>query len=233
MCGRFSLISSEELIKKIFCLNRAPLQRRFNIAPSQDAPVIRVSHDGEGREMVWMRWGLIPPWAKDPSIGSRMINAKSETLFDKPSFRKAARTRRCLIPADGFFEWRKENNGKQPYYIHLDDESPFAMAGLWEAWQAEDGALLETFTIITTDANELIQPIHDRMPAILSPEACNAWLDPNQNNPETLQSLLQPYDPKKMALRPVSKTVNNPRNDDPSCIEAIEENLSSGEPLLF
>ncbi|MBN2328715.1 MAG: SOS response-associated peptidase [Candidatus Omnitrophica bacterium] len=233
MCGRFSLISSEELIKKIFRLNRAPLQRRFNIAPSQDAPVIRITHDCGDREMVWMRWGLVPSWAKDPSIGSRMINAKSETLFDKPSFRKAARVRRCLIPADGFFEWKKEKNAKQPYYIHLRDESPFAMAGLWEVWKAEDGGLLETCTIITTDANELILPIHNRMPAILPAEACGVWLDPDRQDPETLQPLLRPYDAHEMALRPVSRAVNNPRNDDPSCIEAIEENPSNGDPLLF
>ena len=219
MCGRFSLISSEELIKRIFRLNRAPVQLRFNIAPSQDVPVIRITHENQEREMIDMRWGLIPSWAKDSAIGNRTINAKSETLFEKPSFRKAARLRRCLIPSDGFYEWKKEGKTKQPYFIYMKDRQPFAFAGLWETWKQENETPIHSFTIVTTQANPLIESIHTRMPVIVPPDCHDAWLDPNEQSPERIASLLHPFPEEKMALHTVSASVNNPRFDAPECIQ--------------
>jgi putative SOS response-associated peptidase YedK len=231
MCGRFSLISSEELIRRIFRLNRAPLRSRYNIAPSQDAPVIHIKYETGEREWTAMRWGLIPPWAKDISFGSRAINAQGETLFEKPAFRQAAKKRRALIPTNGFFEWEKKGNSKQPYYIYLRDQQPFAFAGLWESWQGDSETPMLSFTIITTQANELMAPIHSRMPVILSPADYERWLDPENQSSDNLAPLLHPYPPDEMALHPVGATVNNARNDVPACIEPIA--LPNMEDLLF
>lgn len=220
VCGRFSLISSEELIRRIFRINRAPVQMRFNIAPSQEAPVIHIKYGDDLRELTNMRWGLVPSWAKDKSIGNRLINAQCEGLFEKPSFRKAAIVRRCLVPADGFFEWKKEGKSKQPYYIHMKDKMPFAFAGLWETWtdESEETPLL-SFTVITTEPNDLVKPIHNRMPVILAPDCYDQWLDPDNQSPEFITPLLRPYNAEEMALYPVGAVVNNPRNDCPECIE--------------
>ena len=174
---------------------------------------------GEGRELALLRWGLVPSWAKDPSIGNRMINARAETVATKPSYRAAFKRRRCLVPADGYYEWKKTGKAKQPYLIRLQDERPFAMAGLWESWQDAGGAALQTFTIITTEANEATCDIHNRMPVILSPGDYPLWLDPEFERAEQLQELLQPYDSHAMRLDPVSTYVNSPRNDSPECIE--------------
>ncbi len=223
MCGRFSLISSEELIKRIFRLNRAPVQLRFNIAPSQKVPVIRITHNTLEREMVDMRWGLIPSWAKDIAIGNQLINARSETLFEKPAFRSAVKKRRCLIPTDGFFEWKKEGKKKQPYYIYLKDRQPFGIAGLWESWEGKDEETILSFTIITTEANELIRPLHERMPVIVPNEKQDSWLDTQQQSPDLIRSSLVPFPAQEMALHQVGDWVNNPRNDIPACIEPISE----------
>jgi putative SOS response-associated peptidase YedK len=161
----------------------------------------------------------VPSWAKDISIGSRMINARSESLPDKPAFRKAVRFRRCIVPASGFFEWKPEGSHKVPYYIRLSNGTPMGLAGVWEAWKTPEGSFLETFTILTTLANPLISPIHDRMPVILHPDAYGLWLDKDANNPEQLQSLYPPYPADLMTLYPVSTLVNSPRNDNPACIE--------------
>jgi putative SOS response-associated peptidase YedK len=173
-----------------------------------------------------LSWGLIPAWAKDPAMGRRMINARAETVAEKPAFRSAFRRRRCLIAADGYYEWRKTGKTKQPYYIRLKDERLFAFAGLWESWTGpdhSDSQPLETCTIITTRANELSQPIHDRMPAILRESDYDLWLDPAEQDRDRLTPLLEPYDSDLMIADPVSTLVNNPRNDKPGCIEIQKE----------
>ncbi len=231
MCGRFSLISSEELIKRIFRLNRAPVQVRFNIAPSQNISVIRNHPSTQDRELVPMRWGLIPSWAKDMKIGNRMINAKSETVFEKPAFRNAIKRRRCLIPADGFFEWKKLKKGKQPYYISLENHEPFAFAGIWESWKSDPQTTIESCTILTTSANELIQPLHERMPVIIPIPDHPIWLDPERQSAEEQMSLFHPFPAEEMTMYPVGDWVNHVGNDIPDCIESVQEKMD--DLLLF
>lgn len=193
---------------------------RYNVAPTQDVPVVRAVGGG-GRELATPRWGLVPPWAKEASFGAKLINARAETVDRLPSFRAAFRRRRCLVAADGFYEWRKTEKGpKQPYLIELADGQPFAFAGLWERWEkSPDGRPLETCTIITTEANPLLRPIHDRMPAILAPASQDAWLDWEGFDVERAKALLNPYPAEAMAAHPVSPRVNDVKNDDPACIE--------------
>ena len=219
MCGRFTLHSRLNLLLQQFALQAGPdWAPRYNIAPTQSVPIVRLSAADGKREMTLMRWGLVPSWAKDISIGNRMINARAETVATKPSFRAAFKRRRCLVPADGYYEWQKTVTGKQPYYIHLRDDTPFAMAGLWESWHADQEDTLDTFTIITTDANRATCHIHDRMPVILDPDDYPLWLDPEFEGREALQTLLRPYESDELQLDPVSTHVNSPRNDDPQCI---------------
>ena len=205
------------------------LPLRFNIAPTQPIAAVRQLGPGEPRQLDALRWGLIPSWAKDPAIGNRMINARAETLAEKPAYRAAYRQRRCLVLADGFYEWQKTASGKQPYYIRLADDRPFAFAGLWERWQdktLKDAPVLESCTIITTDANQLVQPIHDRMPVILAPEDYEQWLDPSLDAAEQLAPLLRSYPAEKMTAYPVSSLVNRPTNDSPECIQPQQEQRS-------
>jgi putative SOS response-associated peptidase YedK len=207
-----------ELVE-IFALLRTPeLEPRYNIAPTQ--PVAAVRPASGGRELSFLRWGLVPSWADDPGIGSRMINARADTVATKPSFRNAFRQRRCLIPASGFYEWKKTGDAtKQPYHICLRNDQPFAFAGLWERWEKGDGPAIESCTIITTEANELLAKVHDRMPVILRPEDYDRWLDPRQRDRTELESLLAPYPPDEMKFYPISKLVNNPRNETAACLE--------------
>jgi len=168
-------------------------------------------------------WGLIPSWAKDPSIGNRMINARSETLAEKPSFKAAYKRRRCLVLADGFYEWRKNpDKSKTPMYVQLESRDPFAFAGLWESWHSPDGDHVLSCTIITTQPNDFVRKIHNRMPVILPRRAYEQWLDPDEQKPDRLQPLLAPYPAEEMTAYPVSTTVNNPRNETPECIEPVE-----------
>jgi len=208
-----------------FELNVDPqLPLRFNIAPTQDVAVVRLAKAGGGRELLTMHWGLIPSWAKDPKIGNRMINARAESVAEKPSFRAAFRRRRCLVPADGYYEWQKTTGrSKQPYLFHRRDDGPFAFAGLWEHWEKGQGPL-QSCTIITTEANDLARPIHDRMPVILSPGDYDAWLDPSNGGGEPLLALLAPYEGDDLVAEPVSTYVNKPTNDDPRCV-AVEREL--------
>jgi putative SOS response-associated peptidase YedK len=226
MCGRFTLRASTETLVEHFMLDESqPIAPRYNIAPSQPVAVVRQPPDAGERTLTLIRWGLIPFWAKDPAIGNRLINARAETVAEKPAFRKAFQQRRCLIAADGYYEWRKTSGGKQPYYFRLKSEEPFAFAGLWESWTAADsgGEPLETCVIITTRANELSLPIHERMPAILQEADYDAWLDPAAKDRRQLAPLLEPYDSASMIADPVSTLVNNPRNDEPGCIRIQHE----------
>ncbi len=207
-----------EAVGRLFEVAERPnLPPRYNIAPSQEAPVVRADAAG-GRVLAPMRWGLIPSWAKEAKIGYRMINARAETVAEKPAFRSALRHRRCLVPADGFYEWRKLGTVKQPYRITRADGAPFAFAGLWERWRAPDGGLIDSFTIITTAANELLRPIHDRMPVILDPADHGPWLDTDGVAPAEAARRLVACADAKLAAVAVSTRVNSPKNDDPACI---------------
>jgi putative SOS response-associated peptidase YedK len=217
MCGRFTLTTNLGTIAKRFGVARflEEVGARYNIAPTQT--VIVVNDDGT-RFLTEMRWGLIPSWAKDPAIGNRMINARAETVATKPAFRVALRKRRCLIPADGFYEWQQQGRRKQPVYITLKAREPFSFAGLWETWTAPDGEAIKTCTIITTEANALLKSIHDRMPVILTRDAERVWLDPTVQDPARLLPLLVPYPADEMETYPVSTKVNNPAHDGPECV---------------
>lgn len=222
MCGRFTLTQSPERIADLFELEALPqFVAGFNIAPTQPVPVIRCGPAAQ-RQFDYLYWGFVPSWAKDPSIGARMINARSETVAEKPAFRTAFKRRRCLVLADGFYEWQKVGSKKQPYYFHLLDHQPFGFAGLWDYWHGPDGSELESCTILTTAANALMQPIHDRMPVILPPEAYTTWLDPASQTAPPLLPLLRPYPESQMQSYPVSLAVNHPRYDHPDCILPLE-----------
>jgi putative SOS response-associated peptidase YedK len=218
MCGRYTLHADTEKIIRRFLLDRPdiPLFPRYNIAPTQLVAVVR-GESGK-RELVSMKWGLVPSWADDPSIGNRMINARAETLGEKPAFRGAFKHRRCLVLADGFYEWRRDKGGKTPMFIRRKDGDPFAFAGLWERWTSkETGEQLQTCTIITTAANELIAPIHVRMPVILRAEDEDRWLA--GDDPATL---LKPYPAEGMEASAVSRKVNTPAVDEPGCIVRVQ-----------
>lgn len=222
MCGRFALISPGADIMAALGATTTPLDLaqigpRYNIAPTQPVLAVRQTAVAGPRELTFLHWGLIPSWSKDAGMGARLINARSETVADKPSFRAAFRRRRCLIPADGFYEWQRTDQGKQPIYIHAGDGRPLALAGLWEHWQGADGSEIETCAILTTIPNALMQPIHNRMPVILEPADYDQWLNPGPQ-PEHDLHLLRPYPAEKLAAYPVSDWVNNPRHDDPQCV---------------
>jgi putative SOS response-associated peptidase YedK len=220
MCGRFTLATPGQTIAEAFELQAAPaLKPRYNISPTQPVAAIRAA--GAGRELVMLHWGLIPSWSKDAAIGARMINARGETVAEKPSFRTPFRSRRCLILADGFYEWKRDGERKQPYHVCMADRRQFAFAGLWDRWAPPDGEPVESCTIVTTAPNELMAPIHDRMPVILPAAAHARWLDPTVREKERLQELLQPFDASSMRAYPVSPRVNNPRNDDRDCIAPL------------
>ena len=220
MCGRFTLATPGQTIAEAFELQAAPdLRPRYNIAPTQAVAAIRDA--GAGRDLVMLHWGLIPSWSKDAAIGARMINARGETVAEKPSFRTPFRSRRCLILADGFYEWKRVGAGKQPHHIRMADGRPFAFAGLWDCWAPAGGEPVESCTIVTTAPNEVLAPIHDRMPVILPPAAYALWLDPSVREKERLQELLQPFPASAMTAYPVSPRVNNPRNDDRDCIARL------------
>jgi len=223
MCGRFTLITDSKKLAESFAEFEPPaaLAPRYNIAPSQ--PIAVVANNGQNK-IDFFQWGLIPSWAKDPKIGNRMINARSETLAEKPSFKTAYKRRRCLILADGFYEWRRnpQGGGKTPMYIHLKSHQPFAFAGLWETWTSPEDDMILSCTIITTEPNDFMAFIHNRMPVILPREAYAQWLNPAEQKPEQLQPLLAPYPAEQMAAYPVSTVVNSPGNDTPDCIEPVK-----------
>jgi putative SOS response-associated peptidase YedK len=221
MCGRFTLFVDAETLQEEFGLNEAPANysARYNISPTQPLMVLA---DATARQAEWMRWGLIPSWAKDPTIGSRMINARSETLQEKPAFRNAFAKRRCLIFANGFYEWKRDPSGKTasiPYYFHLTNEKPFAFAGLWEAWHSPEGEDVRSCTIITCGPNGLVAPIHDRMPVILTGNNLGAWLGPG--SVDAHQALLRPFPEKEMTAYVVSRGVNVAGRESPELIHPV------------
>ena len=224
MCGRYTLSQPGDIVTELGA-ETAGIQvvPRFNIAPTQDAPVVRATRDGSARELRMMRWGLIPFWAKDASIGNRMINARSESAAEKASFKNPLKRSRCLVLADGFYEWRKMKGGKQPYFIHLAGQRPFTLAGLWDRWAKGPGGPVESFTILTTDANERVAPLHNRMPVILDAASRDIWLDRSVDDASALVRLLRPYDDEQIDFHPVSKVVNSPANDLPQCVLPIED----------
>jgi putative SOS response-associated peptidase YedK len=229
MCGRFTLRAAASVVAEQFAvLEVPPFAPRFNIAPSQPVPVVRLAprQPEPQRQFTWLRWGLIPGWAKDPAVGSRMINARAETAAEKPAYRAALRRRRCLVAADGFYEWQRTGGHKQPYFIHMHDDRPFAFAGLWERWEGPDRDAIESCAVLTTQPNELMRPIHNRMPVVLDQADYQPWLDPVVQKPEELAPLLRPYTSEAMVADPVSTWVNNPRNDDPRCVEPQRELFS-------
>jgi len=227
VCGRFNLRTNAGDLMDVFSLTPAEgfavsrIEPRFNIAPTQ--PVLAVRQQSGTRQLSQLQWGLIPFWAKEPGIGSRMINARAETVSSKPSFRAAFRSRRCLILANGFYEWQKRDSGnKQPFHIQMTDGKPFAFAGLWEQWISNTGDTIESCCIITTTPNELMSGIHDRMPVILHDEHFDQWIDPAEQDVQVLQDLLGPYPADAMHAYRVATLVNNPRNETPDCLMSIE-----------
>jgi putative SOS response-associated peptidase YedK len=230
MCGRVTIAEVEEIHAELRALSveLEGIQPRYNVPPSEPLPAVRV-RDGQ-REAAWLRWGLIPWWAHDPAIGSRMANARCETAAEKPAFRDAMRARRCLILVDGFYEWRAGTRPKQPYLFRMRGGKAFAIGGLWESWLDPNGGRLETCTILTTEPNALVAPLHDRMPVIVRREDYDRWLDPATTDPEALRSVVTPFDADAMESWPVSTRVNTPANDDAQLLEPVtvtlrEENL--------
>lgn len=227
VCGRFALTENAEVVSECFRVDSVSprlfevLRPRYNIAPSRS--VLAVVDDEEGRRTDMFRWGFVPRWAKDPTIGYRMINARSETAAEKPSFREAFERRRCVIPASGFYEWRKDGGHKRPHYIRPAFDEVFALAGLWESWKpkdAENGEPIDTCIILTTNPNALMKPIHDRMPVILDFDSLDLWLD-REAPGEAVQHLLGAYPEERMHAYEVSTQVNSPKNDGPKCVEAV------------
>lgn len=223
MCGRFTLFAPYYEIIDRFDIDSAFAESdympSYNIAPSQQ--VVAIINDGRNNRLGHLRWGLIPPWAKDEKIGYKMINARAETIAEKPSFRKAFQRQRCILPADSFYEWQRKNGEKIPIRIKLKNDDLFAIAGLWESWKSPDGKVIHTCTAITTEPNNLMKPIHDRMPVILKREDESAWLDPRNIDVDFLGNMLQPFDESQMDAYSVSSAVNSPKNNEESLIVPV------------
>ena len=235
MCGRFTLTpTAQSLIDDFFGLDEdasqlafsfLPAAGRFNIAPTQGVAAVR--QRGDARRLDLLRWGLVLPWSKGPKDGPLLINARADTVAEKPSFKGALRERRCLIPADGFFEWAPPPAGapktspKQPWWFRMQDEGLFALAGLWEEWHPPEGPPIASFTLITTEANDVVAPVHDRMPVIVPPEAHTFWLDPSNRDVSAVLPLLRPFPAERMKRTPVSTRLNSAREDDPSLVEPV------------
>jgi putative SOS response-associated peptidase YedK len=216
MCGRFILTADPNVLQQTFNLSEVPanMSARYNISPSQPIAVITNEHPDK---LDFFSWGLVPSWAKDPSMGNKMINARAETAHEKPAFRAAFKRRRCLIPANGFYEWQQRDKGKSPMLIHLDDFEPFAFAGLWEVWHSKDGDEIRSATILTTEANKFMSDIHDRMPVILDPKDYGLWLSDSEEL-DPLVKLMKPYPENELEAYEVSKLVNKPGNETPECV---------------
>ena len=221
MCGRYAFYSPAEAVRRTFMLDDVPaLEPRYNVAPTQDVPAIRSGEEG-ARSFAMLHWGLVPKWAKERAIGNRMINARAETVAEKPAFRDALRKRRCLVLTDGWYEWQVAPDGKQPWFIRTEAAQPFAFAGLWERWKDPvNGSMLESCTIVTTDAAASIRRIHERMPVVLAGSDWDRWLDTAFSDADTLSGLLKPY-AGGLEAWPVSRQVNAPKNQGPALIERV------------
>lgn len=224
MCGRYSLFTDYSMLLERFDIEESTVNAEnyspnYNVAPSQQ--ILAVVNNGSKNRLGTLKWGLIPPWAKEAKIGYKMINARAETASEKPSFRNAFKKKRCLVVADAFYEWRKEGKEKTPMLIRMKSGEPFAFAGLWESWKSEDGETIHSCTILTTSPNGLMESIHDRMPVILSKEAEQIWLDPNVQDAALLESLLEPFDAAKMEAYEVSDRVNSPKNNTPDLMRKL------------
>lgn len=221
MCGRYAVYTPAGILEYYrieFPLEE--LDERYNAAPGQYLPVV-VNHEDKKR-LTKMRWGMIPVWAKDDKIGYKLINARSETVFEKPTWKRPMKSKRCLIPANGFYEWKKEGDAKQPYYIHLKDQELFSFAGVFDHWtNRETGEVIESYSILTTSPNKEMKPIHDRMPVVLHQKDEDRWLDPENESPESLADLFNPYDDGALDIYPVDKGVGNARVDNESLIHAL------------
>ena len=224
MCGRFRLSRRKQIVEEHF--DAVPSQEdwspRYNIAPTQPIPVIRQNPKEPIRELSLMRWGLIPSWAKDPSAAARMINARSETASTKPAFRDALKSRGCLIPADGIYEWKRDGKNKQPYCFEVGEGQLFALAGLWDRWRDPSGNWIKSCSILTTTPNAVTAPVHNRMPVILDPDGYELWLDPGMKDVGVASDLLKPYDARLMRCHPVSSRINHVANDDEECSAPVE-----------
>ena len=233
MCGRFTLHHSTEEVAEHFAVQQVlfPLEARYNIAPGQAVPVVANSTLAGARWLEAMKWGLVPFWAKDPDIGNRLINARAESIAEKPAYKQALKRRRCILPSDGFYEWKAEAGGRVPHHIRRLDGELFGFAGLWEEWESPDGSLLRTCAIITVPPNELMATLHNRMPAILRCEDEDAWLDPELKDTGAILAMLKAYPADEMEAYPVSRRVNAPQNDDESCLEPAA--TAGGQQSLF
>jgi putative SOS response-associated peptidase YedK len=233
MCGRYRLSRRKQLVEEYFdtASDEPEWTPRYNIAPSQPVPVIRQNPKEPRRELSLMRWGLIPSWAKDASVAGQMINARSETAATKPLFRDPLTNRRCLIPADGFYEWLRTGKVKQPYCFEVNDGELFAFAGIWDHWRDTNNNIVETFSILTTSPNAVTSAVHDRMPVILDPDSYDIWLDPGMRDLTTASELLKPYDAHLMRCYPISTRINRVANDDEGCSAPVE--LAQVQDSLF
>ena len=233
MCGRYRLSRRKQLVEEYFASTSGEEEwnPRYNIAPTQPVPVIRQNPREPVRELLLIRWGLIPSWAKDRSVGARMINARSETASMKPTFRDALKYHRCLIPADAFYEWEKTGKAKQPYCFEVNDGALFAFAGIWDRWKDASGKAIETCSILTTTPNAVTSAVHDRMPVILDPDGYDLWLDPGMKDVRAASELLKPYDARLMRCYAVSTRINHVANDDEAC--SAPEELAQIQNRLF
>lgn len=221
MCGRYNLRTNLAAVIQHFDIDSGQMQLpfRFNIAPTQTVPIVRLK--GEGRELAEVRWGLVPSWSKEVK-GRPLINARSETVHTKPSFRAAFKRRRCIVPASGFYEWKRNGKEKQPYHIRLKNDGLIGFAGLWERWKSPGGETVESCTIITTEPNEVVAPLHDRMPAFLHPQDYSYWLTAGEDENDGLRKLLTFFPADQMTATPVSDTVNSAKNESPQCLEPVD-----------
>ncbi len=233
MCGRYRLSRRKQILEEHFdsVSEIDDWNPRYNIAPTQPVPVIRQHPKETIRELSLVRWGLVPSWAKDPSVAARMINARSETASTKPAFSEALKSRRCLVPSDGFYEWQRTGKVKQPYCFEVNDGALFAFAGIWDRWKEASGRLLETCSILTTTANAVASSVHDRMPVILDRDSYDLWLDPGMKDVAAVSELLRPHDARLMRCYPVSSRINSVINDDEEC--SLPTHVSESQQRLF
>jgi putative SOS response-associated peptidase YedK len=233
MCGRYRLSSTERFLERFEVENDLELSPRYNIAPCQPVPVVRQHREHPVRNASMMRWGLIPYWSQDDKSGYKMINARAESVAERPAFRELVQRHRCLVPADGFYEWARQGPGKQPYHFGMLDGSLFAFAGIWDRWKSPTGEFLESCSILTTTPNSLLVDIHDRMPVILKDDDYDLWLDPGYQRGEGILEMLRPFDASSMKRYPVSTRVNSVNNEDVECAAEIKLESQPVAPTLF